>query len=129
MLGFDHHADRHVVLPRISDHDHQFPQGDQLTLLGFGIGNAPGAEIEELEFGHGALIGRAGAGRGPIHGQIVQTDELVIGAEMHVALQAEGYLGLVRPLNRRLICRPRHLRMSRGEAAMGDQDRRCRIPS
>ena len=114
-----------MVLPCIPDHDHQFPQGDQLALLGFWISNAPGAEIEQLEFCNGALIGRSRAGRGPIQGQIVQADELVIGAEMHVALQPEGNLGLVRPLNRRLIGRPRHLRMSRGEAAMGDQDRRC----
>ena len=124
MLGFDHHADRYVVLPRIPDHDHQFPQGDQLALLGFWISNAPGAEIQLLEFRYGALVRPSRAGRGPIQGQIVQADELVIGAEMHVALEPEGDLGLVRPINRRLIRRPRHLRMSRGEAAMGDQDRR-----
>ena len=108
----------------VSDYAHQLPQGNQLTLLGFWIGNAPGAEIEELELCNGPPIRRTRAGRGPIQGQIVQADELVIGAEVNVALQPEGDLGLPRPLNRCLIRRPCHLRMPRGEAAMGDQDRR-----
>ena len=90
MLGLDHHADRHVVLSGVPDHDHQFPQGDQLALLGFWIRNPSGAEIDQLEFRDRALIRRARAGRGPVQGQIVQADELVIGAEMHVALQPEG---------------------------------------
>jgi hypothetical protein len=42
----------------------------------------------------------------------VQADELVIGAEVHIALQPERDLSLVSPLNRRLIRRPRLLRMS-----------------
>lgn len=54
----------------------------------------------------------------------MQAHELVIRAEMHVAFQAERDLGLIRPLDRRLVRRPGHLRMSRGEAAVGDQDRR-----
>ena len=49
VLGLDRQTDRHMVLPGVSDHDHQFPQGNQLTLLRFGIGHGPRAEIHKLE--------------------------------------------------------------------------------
>src|SRR4029450_4662733 len=44
VLGLDHQTDRDVVSPGVPNHDHQFPQGDQLPLLGFWIATPSRAE-------------------------------------------------------------------------------------
>ena len=64
-------------------------QGDEFTLLGGRIGPPPRPEVEPLRARPAVARGRTGPTAVRSTVQVVQADQLVVGAEMNVALQAE----------------------------------------
>ena len=94
VLGLDLQAHRDVVGAGLPHHLEELLQRDQLALRRSGLVHPSAAEVQALELRDGHLD-RAAAGRGgAVDVQIVQADQLVVGAEVDVALQAERDLSL-----------------------------------
>ena len=119
VLGLDLQAHRDVVGAGLPHHLEELLQRDQLALRRSGLVHPSAAEVQALELRDGHLD-RAAAGRGgAVDVQIVQADQLVVRAEVDVALQADRDLSLCAPGDRLGVRGPGHLGLATRESAMG----------
>lgn len=119
MLGLDGHRDGDPGRPGRGGHAEQLGQRDHLALVGGRLHLQPAPEVDLLKLLDGEVPDRAE--RRTVQGQGVEADELVVGAEVDVALQGELGTSLRGPVDRCRVGGPgRHLGVPRPTAPVRD---------